>query len=219
MAVLAQYLFGTVNAGESGVGYSADTTASGLTNSVIGNGGANISVSLAMTGTYPTNPVCLALTAGVLSDTVAAAVANACYVDWTITPDSGKKFSLTNLTFDIARGGAAAPRGYAIRSSLDAYAANIATADVPTVRSTFTSVDIDLTGPSYQNLTSALTMRMYLYTPSLGQSIEFDSITVNGTVADINPAASPTINPGYGTIFIRLSGGADKKRVRWSGRR
>jgi hypothetical protein len=79
----------------------------------------------------------------------------------------------------VARGGAGTPRGYAVRSNADSFATNLSTADVQTVRPTYTPISIDLTGAAFQNL-SSLTFRVYSYSPAAGSSLDYDNIVVNG---------------------------------------
>lgn len=118
------------------------------------------------------------------STTPAEAISTGNFFYFSIAPSAGKTLSLNSLDFNIARGGAATPRGYDVRSSVDTYATTLGTADIPTVRTTFTAVSIDLTGASFQNLSSSTTFRVFLYSPSSSFSIELDDITVDGTVAD-----------------------------------
>lgn len=112
--------------------------------------------------------------------TAATAVTNNSYFSFTLTPTEGN-MSLSSLTFKGARGGASTPRGYALRSSIDSYAANIATADFATQRTTWPASDItvDLSGAAFQDI-GAITFRMYIYTPGTGSSVDLDDITVNG---------------------------------------
>lgn len=106
-----------------------------------------------------------------------AAVTADSYIEFTVTPDT--VLDLDTLEFDIARGGGSQPRGWGIRSSVDGFTSNVDTADVPTQRPNFTNVSVDLSGAEFQNLTSPVTFRIYVYTPSSGSSLEFDNITLN----------------------------------------
>jgi hypothetical protein len=128
----------------------------------------------------------------------ASAVSGGSYFEITITPAEGKKFTLTDLDFNAARGGAATPRGWVLRSSIDSYAGNIDTSDIATQRTTWTAFNVDLTGGSFDNLEAAVTFRIYVYAPTTASSIEFDDITFSGTVEDISSAESS----GSQVIFI-----------------
>ena len=75
-------------------------------------------------------------------------------------------------------------RDYDIRSSLDGFATSLTgIVPIPTVRPTFTPVSVDLSGAPFQNLTSPLTFQFRFFTPGFSQNVDFDDITLNGTVA------------------------------------
>lgn len=129
---------------------------------------------------YATEPVMVPIpTSGATN--ASTAISNDSYFYFSISPTSGNSLSLTTLTFNIARGGATTPRGYDIRSSVDNYATTLGTADVATQRPTWTSVSIDLSGASFQGVTSSITFRIYLYAPTTTNTLDIDDITINGT--------------------------------------
>jgi hypothetical protein len=174
MAILLQYNFTT--------DLGANTTATGVTGSVVTN---NLLTSLTTSSGlgYTNEPVALGIPAtGATS--AGTAITTDSFFYFTITPASGKKISLTTLTFNMARGGAATPRGYDVRSSVDSYAATLGTANIATQRPTYTAVSIDLSGASFQNVQSSITFRVYLFAPSNVNSLDFDTMVLNGTVAD-----------------------------------
>jgi hypothetical protein len=109
------------------------------------------------------------------------------YFSFVVSPDSGYELNLDELTFNVARGGAATPRVYDVRSSVDGFAASLVAGPVEilTQRTTWTPVSIDLSGAAFQNLTSPLAFRLHYMgqVGQFGQNIDFDEITVNGTVA------------------------------------
>ena len=112
----------------------------------------------------------------------ADAIANDKYFAFTVTANAGHVMNLSSLTFDAARGGGATPRGWALLSDVDGFTNIIDTQDVPTQRNELTSFTVDLTDASFQGL-SEITFRMYSYTPSTGQSVEYHNLSLNGTVA------------------------------------
>jgi hypothetical protein len=114
------------------------------------------------------------------SASAAIALTNNKYFEFTITPNAGFLLDLTSLTFDAARGGGGTPRGYVVRSSLNSFATDLATADLLTVRPTYTPVSIDLSG--FADAAGAVTFRVYSYSPGAGSSVDYDNITVNGSV-------------------------------------
>lgn len=163
---------------------SPTTTASGLTAGVLTTGAGLSAFLMNQTLGYATDPACNAQPVAGSTD-AASTVTNNGYFSFTITPDGGKKLNLSSLAFKAARGGSGTPRGYVVRSSIDSFAANLAAANLATARPTFTDVSLDLTGASFQNLTAAITFRIYSYVPSAGQGVDYDEINVTGTVADV----------------------------------
>jgi hypothetical protein len=114
----------------------------------------------------------------------ATAVNGGSYWGFTVTPNTGFQMNFTSFTFNAARGGAATPRTWYLYSSVAGFNPGnaIAFADVPTVRPQLTPFTVDMSGAPFQGLTAPLEFRMYLSTPATGQSLEFDTVTVNGTV-------------------------------------
>lgn len=170
------------------------TTASGLSGSAIGFGAGGSHE--ANSAGFTSDPV-LYMTPPLNSETAAKAITANCYYLLTATPDAGKKISLSALNFNAARGGAATPRGVCVRSSIDAYAANLYSADCATAVPTWGAIAIDLTGASFQNLTAAITFRIYCYAAS-GKVVCSDDITLTGAVAD---AAAATVKPNFIPFF------------------
>lgn len=173
MSILIQYAFTT--------NLTPTTTASGVSGGTITN--ASLSNCVRASNGYSSDPE-LQLNPSSGATSMALAVTNSSYCSFNITPDVGKKISLTTLTFNGARGGSGTPRGYGVRSSIDGFASNLSTGDFSTVRPNWSAVSVDLSGAGFQNVTSAITFRLYDYAPNSGNSCEYDDITINGTVAD-----------------------------------
>lgn len=174
MAILLAYNFTANN--------DPSTVAAGLTGSTIlgnnltsfTNGGAG----------YASDPVIAS--APITGATSAAlAVTNSSYWYVSITPSAGNSISLTSLTFDIARGGASTPRGYDVRSNKTGtgYDTSIGTANTTAQRTTFQNISINLTGSEYQNVTDTITFRVYVYSPSTVNTVDFDNVVINGSTA------------------------------------
>jgi hypothetical protein len=122
---------------------------------------------------------------GRLLSTVDASVSGDRYFEFTVTPDHGYQLDLTGLSFDVARGGDSTPRGWALRSSLDGFAANIGTDTIPTVQPSFTSAAVSLGAAPYQDLTDGITFRVYGYMPTESTYIGlyFDNVNLQGNVS------------------------------------
>ncbi len=111
----------------------------------------------------------------------ASAVSSGSYISFTITPTAGNLLDLSSLTFNVARGGAATPRGVVVQTSADNFASNLLATDIATQRPTYTLENLDLSGAAFQNL-SSFTVRYFAYTPGTGQSLDTDDITINGAI-------------------------------------
>lgn len=182
-AVIASYDLGLAGANT----FNATTTETGVSNSALSNGSLSTFITNEDLG-YPvgSNPVIQAAPTGTTNINAALAVANDSYFSFTVTPDAGQTVDLSNLTFNAARGGSSGTaRGYAVRSSVDGFAADLGTADLATVRPTWTSVDIDLSAADFDALTTATTFRIYVYSNSPARSVEFDDIVLNGDISAI----------------------------------
>src|SRR5262249_43499998 len=116
-----------------------------------------------------------------------SAVNTGTYWGFTVTPNAGFRMNFTSFTFDGARGGDATPRTWYLNSSVAGFSVNsaIASADVPTVRPTLTNFTVDLSGAQFQGLINPVEFRMYVSTPTNGQSLEFDNVTLLGTVTAV----------------------------------
>jgi hypothetical protein len=109
------------------------------------------------------------------------AVAGGKFFEFTVTASPGFLLALDDLTFSSARGGAAVPRGWVLRSSVDGFASNIDSEEVPSVRPDLTNFTVDLSGPEFQGLPE-VTFRIYTFVPAGGQSLEYVDVTLNGIV-------------------------------------
>jgi fibronectin-binding autotransporter adhesin len=167
-----------------------------------------VTLDLSSPATQPTSTPYLRSNLAVLSNNANLAVSNQADFKFTLTADVGFFLNLTSLNFDVMRGGASTARGYVVRSSVDNFATNLGTADVLTVRPTFTPVAIDLTGSVFQNL-SSITFKIYSYTPNAGSSVDYDNIIVNGTAITI-PLTGFTwtgnVNGNWNTTSANWSG-------------
>lgn len=98
------------------------------------------------------------------------------YFEFTLTPATGYKIDFTSFVYTGQASGTG-PTSFAFRSSIDGYTANIGT---PVVGGT----TIDLSGISFQNITNAVTFRLYGWGASAsGGTFSVNSFEFKGTVA------------------------------------
>ena len=137
----------------------------------------------------------------VASPTLGAAITNNAYFTFTLTAGAGTTdIDLSSITFNAARGGGSAPRGYALYVTPPggAEVPVQAATDLATVRSVWSPQNINLSGiSSLQNLSAGqvVTFKIYAYSPATGSAIDFDDIIVNGeggAVVVVDPAGTRT---------------------------
>ena len=114
----------------------------------------------------PSLAVVSTLTTG--ADTQAGAVGASQYFSFTITPNTGVPLSLSTLSFDYANystDGTYPTEGFVVRSSVDNFAANTATGVTSSSTSdgAFATSTIGLGAAAFQNLTTAVEFRIYIY--------------------------------------------------------
>ena len=157
------------------------------------------------------------------------------YFQVTITPTSGTAYNLTGITFKVQRSGTGV-RNYSVRSSADAYAANLpasinpvnANLEVVTGNIFFYNVDnsfgqvgstITLSGPSFTNLTGPITLRFYGWnSEATGGNFGIDDVVISGEIATMSSSSFNAIdgltmfpNPLKGdTLFFTSSANASK---------
>jgi hypothetical protein len=207
-AVIARYNFGSAGQEttvETSPAFQPTVVGTGVTATPISDPAGTVGIEISSAATVPPGAPFLRVDPQGNSATAAAAVTNNKYFQFTVTPDPGTELDLTSLTFDVARGGAGTPRGVVVRSSADNFAADLFQQDIGTARPTYTPVSIDLSGPSFQDLTAAspLTFRVYSYSPAAGSSLDFDNIVLNGTVVPEPAAAGLALAAGFGLLVRR----------------
>jgi hypothetical protein len=128
---------------------------------------------------------------------------NGGYLAFTVTAAPGYHFSLTDLSFDAARSGAAGTRGYTFYTALNgaafAYTDSNGIFDIHNETGTRASLQarsIDLSAPEYQNLTS-IAFRIYAATDNSGHGVEFNNISLNGTVTVIPEPSTFALMAGF----------------------
>ncbi len=216
-AVVASYTFtGADTNSETGSQYSSTTTAPGVTASAIGDPANAVALEISSAATTPANAPFLRVTTADGNTTPSTAFSQNRYFQFSITASLGSDVDLSSLTFNVARGGDGNPRGFLVRSSADNFATTLTATgspalttnadatttgyDITTVRPNYTAVNIPLTAAAFQNIQSlsgsAITFRVYSYAPAVGSSVDYDDITVNGTVTVPEPASAGLVTMG-----------------------
>ena len=183
-----------------GADFAPTSTAAGVTADALNTVGSTAVLEPAVFGEG------VFLKQSVVATDSATAVAAAQYFQFTFAPNAGSALNLTSLVFDAARGGNTAPRGFALRSSLDAFATDVATNSIPTIDPDYTNYNIDLTGPMFQSLTSATTFRIYQYVPQAGNGVYYDNLTLSGSITPVpEPASFAALALGLAALRRRRS--------------
>jgi len=200
-AALLQYTFPANSTSETGTTYDPTTVDPGVTGTAITDGGGLVLTVETLTYTTPVIRLSdISLTAAPPD----GATASTEFFSFTLTPKAGIDVDLTDLSLDAARGGASTPRGYTVRTSADNFASNLFTHNITTERPTLDPRVIPLSTAAFQNLTTPVTFRVYLHSPSTGSTIEFDNITVNGTAVPIpEPAALTMVGVAAAGLLVR----------------
>jgi hypothetical protein len=182
-AVIAQYAFTGATLNRNATTVDPNATAGSITDSPTVNGNPT-SVLIRTTGVgYTGEPNLSAARANFAESSDRANV----YFTFTVDANAGYELDLSSLTFNVAQGGGTAlTRDYDVRSSADGFATSLTgVVPIPTVRPTWTAVTVPLSGGAFQDLTSPITFQVRIFTPTVSQNVDFDDITVNGTVAAV----------------------------------
>lgn len=119
---------------------------------------------------YDPNKV-LQIKAAVASTTIAESVTNNVYAEITVSRTGG--WTPKTLRMKSARGGAGTARGFAIRSSVDGYTADLMYDDsIDTARPTLTQYTADISSLGTQ--TGAVTFRLYHFAPTTPNTTHHD---------------------------------------------
>jgi hypothetical protein len=136
-----------------------------------------------------------------------AALAASAWFKFSVTNGSAVgDLDLTALTFNVAKGGASDPRGYAVyvTTPTTSFAAVQPATDVTAQRANWGSLQtINLSATSgLQNLTAGQVVTFYLpvYSPAATSSLEFDDLTLRG---NLSPLPVPPY-AGSNRLFLRV---------------
>lgn len=117
---------------------------------------------------------------------LAESISKDIYFEFTVNAN-GEIYSMTQLSFDLARGASSGQRGYAVRSSVDGFTDDLAReGNVNTAfsRPNQKSVEIDLESfaGDFSGLTTDVTFRVYFHTPQTGNEMDIDNLVIEGTI-------------------------------------
>lgn len=137
---------------------------------------------------------------GTTANTQALALSGNDYFTFTITPAGGFQLNLTSITFDSAVFGNITATFF-VRSSVDNFTTDLGT--VTTSSTTFTNTNISLTGAPFQNVTTSLSFRLYVFDnqDNGNRGGLLDNIVLNGvTILIPEPASWATFMVGAGVL-------------------
>lgn len=128
------------------------------------------------------------------------AVASNSYFTIGLTAATSQTFDLGVFDFEVGKGGSSDPRGYFVRSSVDAYSSDLISETLPSgAQQAPAATQIDFTGnAAYTGLTD-LTLRFYVWAPSPGSgsfSVDFRNLVFNTPEAVPAPASVLLLIPG-----------------------
>lgn len=111
------------------------------------------------------------------------------YFEFVLTPNEGYAIDFTNFIYTGQASGTGAT-SFAFRSSVDGFTSNVGS---PTA----TGVTIDLSGESFQGISSAITFRIYGWGASgSGGTFSLNTFEFNGAIVEAVSAVEPTVLTG-----------------------
>jgi len=115
------------------------------------------------------------------ASTASSAVSSGYYFEFTVTPTVVGKLDLGALLFKVRREQAGG-MGWVVRSSVDNFGADIATAAIPTVSPTFSGVGISLPVAQFTGLGGPVTFRIYTYQDAALYFADYDDVQLVGNI-------------------------------------
>ena len=131
------------------------------------------------------------------------AMDNNAYFQFTLTPNTGFEIDFVSFFF-TSQASSTGPNGsnVALFSSVDGYTTTIGTPTIPAPAGSAGPNTISLSAAAYQNITGAITFRLYAWGASAGTgTFSINDFTFNGTVA----AAIPTCNVTTGLAVTNIT--------------
>jgi hypothetical protein len=151
---------------------------------------------------------------GLVGTDETAAITHGAYMSFTVSADAGYELDLTSLTYKSVHNktnlgndqDTDATMNFFVRSSVDSYAANVGSVFSQGWNTSTANRTIDLNGSAFQDLTSAVTFRLYVYESVQLDTIQgarWDDVVLNGTVIPEPATLGLIAFSGIGVLFIR----------------
>ena len=136
--------------------------------------------------------------------TVATALSTDSFFTITVNASAGAPMELTQLLFEVGKGGASDPRGYFIRSSLDGYTSDLYAQTLPLGASAApVATVVNLSSIPSMARVSSVTFRFYVYTPTpTSNSIDFRNVSVVGSLAPAVPVPMNQLTWVLGFVLL-----------------
>lgn len=145
----------------------------------------------------------------------ASSLAQNAYFSFSLQPTAGNQLQLTSITFDVGAGSSSSNRGYDLRSSMDNYAASLATEAFAQNQTTYVEnaameyVVVNLSSFAAVTDAAPITFRMYAWNGDPGnagrglaaKNVDFDNIVVTGVASAVPEPASVALL-GLGTLAL-----------------
>ena len=214
MTAVAFLLTSALSYGQSIAAYNFDSGSAASIDSQPDSTASNFDVSsIAATISSGTGTVFIA--ASDTTNSEANAISGNDYYSFTITPDSGFEFDLTELDFGTEFSSTDADvtgleASYVVRSSVDGFASNIGSTFIEDFESTstlsFTNRTVSLSATDFQNVASAIEFRIYTYDNSGAATrlSRVDNVILTGTVNAIPEVNSFSALLGFAAVMAVL---------------
>jgi hypothetical protein len=141
---------------------------------------------------------------------------NANYITFSVTPIEGSSMTIESISFGAAASSNSTVRSIYLFSSATGFtASDLLLSDANALGGgtlalraggVLSSYSLTLTDPAFTGITGATEFRIYLQTGSANQDIDFDNITLNGTVSVIPEPSSFALLAAGLTLGLAVAG-------------
>lgn len=212
-AIIGTYDFTGANGHQ--VSTAANFSAAGITVGSITRGAAyaasGMSAAFTANGISASPGLATTNSAFLSNYTLATAIANDGYFEFSVSADAGYEFDIDSITFGARRAsGGTGANNLALRSSLDGFSTNLATQGITGTAADPTEVIFNL-GESVQSVTGTVVFRIYGYARTAANAnygilvLSADSnapFTINGSVSAIPEPGSFAVLAGAAAVAV-----------------